>query len=95
MDRYCREQGSRQTGGRYNGNGDMLHGGVADHVTQFKHREDPQFGFLTIVAVEAVKETKGLIVREDYWMCNLGTILKGMNTRKDLNTVLKDRSSRN
>ena len=26
---------------------------------------------------------------------NLGTIFKGMNARKDLNTVLKDRSSRN
>ena len=69
--------------------------GVADHVTKFKHHEDPQLGFLTIVAVEAVKEKTDLIVLENYWMCNLGTISKGMNTRKDLNTVLKDRSSRN
>ena len=68
--------------------------GVAHHVTNFKHPEDPQFGFLTIVAVEAVKEKKDLIVRNNYWMCNLGTIFKGMNTRKDLNTVLKDRSSK-
>ena len=69
--------------------------GVADHVTKFKHSEDPQLGFLTIVAIEAVKEKKDLIVRENYWMCNLDTIFKGMNTRKDLNTVLKDRSSSN
>ena len=69
--------------------------GVADHVTKFKHLEDPQLGFLTVVAVEAVKEKKDLTVRENYWMCNLGTIFKGMNTRKDLNTVLKDRSSKN
>ena len=68
---------------------------VADHVTKFKHPGDPQLGFLTIVAVEEVKEKKDLIVRETYWMCNLGTIFKGMNTRKDLNTVLKDRSSSN
>ena len=66
--------------------------GVADHVTKFKHPEDPQPGFFTIVEV---KENKDLIVRENYRMCNLGTIFKGMNTRKDLNTVLKDRSSRN
>ena len=66
---------------------------MADHVTKFKLPEDPQLGF--VVAVEAVKEKKDLIVRENYWMCNLGTIFKGMNTRKDLNTVLKDRSSKN
>ena len=33
--------------------------------------------------------------RESYWTCDLGTIFKGMNTRKNLNTVFKDRSSRN
>ena len=69
--------------------------GVADPVTNFKHPEDPPLAFLTIVAAEAVKEKKDLTVRENYWMCNLGTIFKCMNTRKDLNTVLKDRSSRN
>ena len=31
---------------------------VADHVTKFKHPEDPQLGFLTIVAIEAVKKRK-------------------------------------
>ena len=49
---------------------------MADHVTKFKHPEDPQLGFLTIVAGEAVKEKKDLIVLENYWMCNLGTIFK-------------------
>ena len=67
---------------------------MADHVTNFKHPKYPQLGFITIVAVEAVKEKKDLTVQENYWMCNLGTIFKGMNTRKDLNTVLKDRSSK-
>ena len=66
--------------------------GVADHVRKLEHPEDLQIGFLTIVAVESVKEKKDLIARENYWMCNLGTIFKSMNTR---NTVLKDRSSRN
>ena len=37
---------------------------MADHVTKFKHPEDPQLGFLTIVAVEVVKEKKDLIVWE-------------------------------
>ena len=69
--------------------------GVTDHVTKFKQPEDPQLGFITTVAVEAVKEKKDLMVREHFWMCNLGTIFNGMNTRKDLNTVLKDRSSKN
>ena len=34
--------------------------GVADHVTKFKHPEDPQLGFLIIVAAEAVKWKKRL-----------------------------------
>ena len=42
---------------------------MADHVTKCKHPEDPQFGFLTIVAKTAVKEKKDLIAREYYWMC--------------------------
>ena len=50
--------------------------GVADHETNFKHPEDPPIGFLTIVAVEAVKEKKDFMVRENYWICNLGTIFK-------------------
>ena len=62
--------------------------GVADHVTRFPHPDDPQLDFLTIVAVEAVRGKKYLIVREDYWLCNLGAIFKGMNSRKDLNSVL-------
>ena len=37
---------------------------MADHVTKFKQPEDPQLGFLTIVAVEAVKEKKDLTVRD-------------------------------
>uniref|UniRef100_UPI003AF6EDD9 GIY-YIG nuclease family protein n=1 Tax=Thiolapillus sp. TaxID=2017437 RepID=UPI003AF6EDD9 len=67
--------------------------GVADHVTRFPHPDDPQLDFLTIVAVEAVREKRNLIVRENYWMCNLGTIFKGMNSRKDLNTVISSSSS--
>ena len=65
--------------------------GVADHVTRFPHPDDPQLDFLTIVAVEAVREKRNLIVRENYWLCNLGTIFKGMNSRKDLNSVLSSR----
>ena len=35
-----------------------------------------------------------LIVCENYWLCNLGTIFKDINRRKDLSTVLRNRSSR-
>ena len=67
--------------------------GVVDHVTRFPHPDDPQLDFLTIVAVEAVREKRNLIVREYYWLCNLGTIFKGMNSRKDLNSVISSSSS--
>ena len=40
--------------------------GVADHVTRLPHPDDPQLDFLTIVAVEAVREKRNLIVRENY-----------------------------
>ena len=33
---------------------------MADHVTNFKHPKYPQLGFITIVAVEAVKEKKDI-----------------------------------
>ena len=68
--------------------------GAADHVTRFPPQpDDPQLDFLTIAAVEAVTEMRNLIVRENYWLCNLGTIFKGMNFRKNLNTVLSFSSS--
>ena len=62
---------------------------MADHLTRFPHPDDPQLDFLTISAVEAIREKRNLIVRENYWLCNLGTIFKGMNSRKDLNSVLQ------
>ena len=48
--------------------------GVANHVTRFPYPDDPLLDFLTIVAVDAVREKKDLIVRENYWLCSLGTI---------------------
>ena len=66
---------------------------MADHVTRVPHPDDPQLDFLTIVAEEAVREKRNLIVRENYWLCNLGTIFKGMNSRKDLNSVISSSSS--
>ena len=54
--------------------------------------DDPQLDFLTIVAVEAVREKRNLIVRENYWLFNLGTIFKGINSKKDLNSVLSSSS---
>ena len=66
--------------------------GVADHVTRFPHPDDPQLDFLTIVAVEAVREKRNLIVRENHWLCNLGTVFKRMSFGKDLNPVISSSS---
>ena len=70
---------------------------MADHVTQFKHPEDPRLGFLTTVAVEAVKEKEKRLDCPPGKLLDVqsGHIVMGMNTRKDLNTVFKDRSSKN
>ena len=48
--------------------------GVADHVTRFPYPDDPQLDFLTITEVEAGREKRDLIVRENSCLCNLGTI---------------------
>ena len=40
--------------------------GVADHVTRFPHVDDHQLDFLTITEVEAGREKRDLIVRENY-----------------------------
>ena len=50
--------------------------GVADHVTKFKHPADPQLGFLTIVAIEAVKEKRDLIEKKDFFNCQCCLLLK-------------------
>ena len=68
---------------------------VADHVTKFKYPEDPQLGFLTIVTVEAVKEKERPDCRGKLLDVQPGHHLQEYNTRKDLSTALKDRSSRN
>ena len=43
-------------------------GGGEDHVTKIMHPEDPQLGFLTIMAAEAMKEKKDQNVLENYWI---------------------------
>ena len=61
-------------------------------MTRFPHHDDPQHDFLTIMTVEAVREKRKLIMKETYWLCNLGAIFKGMNSKKDLNSVLSSSS---
>ena len=63
--------------------------GVAAHVCDREHKEDPNFGFITIFAIETVRSEKELTVRENYWQCNLGTIFVGMNNRKELHAALR------
>ena len=66
-----------------------------NHVTKFKHPEDPQLGFLTIVTVEAVKEKERPDCPGKLLDVQPGHHLQEYDTRKDLSTALKDRSSRN
>ena len=64
---------------------------MAEHVHTCHHPQDPQFGFLYIVPIEAVKREDDLLSRETYWQANLGTLFTGLNCRSDLNTVLHHR----
>ena len=57
---------------------------VAKHVAEMKHPEDPQFKYLSIHPIEAVKKEDRLLERETYWQANLGTIFNGLNQRTDI-----------
>ena len=58
---------------------------VVAHVCAKIHPEDQDLLYLRITALEHVTRDQDLASRELYWMCNLGTIFVGLNTRKDLN----------
>ena len=64
---------------------------MVDHVHTTHHPQDPEYGFLYIVAIEAVRNEDQLLSREIYWQANLGTLFNGLNQRKDLNTALLQR----
>lgn len=63
--------------------------GVSGHVTKCTHPEDPNMAIFYHGRQRSKR--KDLAVCDNYWMCNLGTIFRGMSIRKDLNTVLKNR----
>ena len=57
---------------------------VAHHVHAMDHSNDITFSYLQIFAIEAVSDETCLLRRETWWQCNLGTIFKGLNVRKDI-----------
>ena len=64
---------------------------MAYHVNSSDHPHDPNFGFLNITPIEQVADKEKLLSRETYWAANLGTLMTGLNRRKDLNTALNQR----
>lgn len=64
---------------------------VAEHVSKYTHPDDPELQFLRIIPIEKVAREEDLLERETFWMCNLGTVFAGMNSRKDYNTCNKNR----
>ena len=63
--------------------------GVAEHVATLPHPDDPEVSFLKIVPIETVHNADRLLLRETFWTCNLGTIFKGLNSRSDVQTVIR------
>ena len=62
---------------------------VADHVSRMVHPNDATFSFLEIFAIDAVEHECDLHQREIWWQCNIGTFFKGLNIRKDFQSMLR------
>ena len=45
----------------------------------------------SIVPIEAVRREEIPLTREVYWQANLGTLVDGLNCRKDFNIALRQR----
>ena len=62
---------------------------VAHYVHAMDHPNDITFSYLQIFAIEAVSDEIYLVRRETWWQCNLGTIFKGLNVTKDIQSMMK------
>lgn len=64
---------------------------MSAHVSNTNHPPDPAVTFMKIFPVESVKDESDLLDREIYWQANLGTLVGGLNERKDFKSVLRHR----
>ena len=69
---------------------DIRHGnwascGLAGHFGQY-HRRDMEEAIdnLQVTLVDSVENVTNLKRKEDAWMCNLGTLFVGMNSRNEV-----------
>ena len=63
----------------------------AKHVCEQHHPKDDNMSFFIITPIEIVKNITRMADRELYWQANLGTIFTGGNSRRDIQTVRKNR----
>jgi len=61
---------------------------VVQHVVEKQHPKDSECSFLQIFPVEAVKDPTHLLRRELWWQTNVGTLITGLNTRNDFQSML-------
>ena len=60
---------------------------VSKHVCESPHPISDNLDFLEITAIDSVTDESKLLQREIFWICNVGTIFKGLNTRQDIAQV--------
>lgn len=62
---------------------------VAMHMNNEPHPPGDLHTYMEIFAIDAAHSEATLGTQETWWMCNIGTIFVGLNSRKDLNSILR------
>ena len=82
---------SRWTKHKYNWNAGNRTCRLASHGQDVPHPDDPQLKYLTILPIDTFKTKKNLLKEEVWWQENVGVHRFGLNKRKDLATVSRNR----
>ena len=64
---------------------------LASHGQDVAHPVDPELKYLTVLPIDSVKNKKSLLRAEVWWQENVGVHRFGLNKRKDLATVSRNR----
>ena len=64
---------------------------LASHGQDVAHPLDPELSYLKILPIDTVKYKKNLLKEEVWWQENVGVHRFGLNKRKDLATVSRNR----
>ena len=65
---------------------------VANHIPGIDHLNDRNLNYLLIFGIKAVSDETGLLRRETWWQWKLGTIFKGLNVRKDTQSLIRSKN---